>query len=272
MDAFWGNSILESEHTGMVKISINKSLFLSVILCGIGFFGSCEDLSAVLAEAQKKDAAMETSAALALYLQADKLSPDNPTVLVGIAKQYGESMVDTTNKDTKIQRGEISLRYAKKALQVAPDFSDAHLAVAVCYGRLMDYEGAKTKVEYSRLVKIHADKAISLDPRSDYAWHLLGRWHRGIAEITPVVRGFAKVVYGGLPDGSNAEAAKAFRKAISLNPDRLAHYIELGIALLADGHLKEGKSFIEKGLSMPVKEKGDPESKAQGKAALADLE
>ena len=192
-------------------------------------------------------------------------------VLLGIAKQYAESMADVPDAASKKRAAETAVAYSKKALKLAPNHGEAHLSLSISYGRLLDFQGAKKKVELSRLVKNHADKAIRLNPNSDYAWHMLGRWHRGIVNVDPLMKGLAKIVYGGLPEASNREAIDAFKKAIELNPNRLSHHIELGMALCDIGKKKEGRAAIERGLSMPVRERADPDTKRRGKLFLSKL-
>jgi hypothetical protein len=49
------------------------------------------------------------------------------------------------------------------------------------------------------------------------------------------------------------------------------HYIELGKAYAQAGHPDEARRYLEKGLSMPSKEKEDPTLKQSGRAVLASL-
>ena len=217
------------------------------------------------------DAQLQTAGALDAYLEAEKLQPDNPELLIKIAKQYGESMVDLADEDRRRAAGEQALAYAQRAVTLAPELADAHLAVAICYGRLLDLVPAREKVEYSRQVKVHTEKAIALDERSDYAWHMLGRWHRAVADTGALLKGIVKVVYGGLPDASHADAAAAFEKAVSLKPDRVAHHIELGLTYAAMDRDADARNALERGLALPSKERDDPDTKSRGKTALADL-
>jgi tetratricopeptide (TPR) repeat protein len=79
------------------------------------------------------------------------------------------------------------------------------------------------------------------------------------------------LLYGQLPKGSYEEAEHDMKKAISLNPDRLMHYIELGRIYADMGKNEEAREFINKGLAMPDAEKDDPETKQRGRETLAKL-
>lgn len=226
----------------------------------------------LIARGDALDAQLKTAEALAIYLDAEKLTPDDPDLLIKIAKQYGESMVDLKDDEARLAAGRKALEYARRAQALAPGMAEAHLAVAICYGRLLDLLPAREKVEYSRQVKIHTEKAIELDSRSDYAWHMLGRWHRAVADTGALLKGIVKIVYGGLPDASHEEAAAAFEKAITLNPDRVAHHIELGLTYASMGKSTEARTAINRGLALPSRERDDPDTKTRGREALGNLE
>ena len=148
----------------------------------------------------------------------------------------------------------------------------AQLALAVSYGRVAPYLDNKTKIAYSKLVKEHADKARQLDPKSnDLVYHVLGAWNYELANLNPVLRAIAQLIYGKLPNASNEAAAENFKKAIELNPRRLANHIELGRTYAAMGKDDEARTALEKGLSLPIRQRDDPETKARGRAALKKL-
>ncbi|HEY2799286.1 MAG TPA: tetratricopeptide repeat protein, partial [Chthoniobacterales bacterium] len=59
--------------------------------------------------------------------------------------------------------------------------------------------------------------------------------------------------------------------AIEINPNRLIHYIELGHIYVQMGRKQDARKYIEKGLSMPDKEKDDPEMREVGRQLLQKL-
>jgi len=217
------------------------------------------------------DARSECDAALQYYLPAEKIDPDNGALLVKISRQYALRMNDLPNKADKVASGKTALAYAERAVAAAPRDCDSHLALAICLGKLTPFIGAKEKIEASRRIKTAADQAVALDPKNDYARHLLGRWHQSLANIGGATRMLAGAIYGGLPAASNDEAVKCFKKSISLNPKRLIHVIELGRTYAMMGRKAEAKQYLEQGLSMPEKEKDDAETKQRGRESLKEL-
>jgi tetratricopeptide (TPR) repeat protein len=120
-------------------------------------------------------------------------------------------------------------------------------------------------------MKSHAERAIELAPTNDLAWHLLGRWHQAMAEVGPMLRGLVKLAYGGLPAASIEESISCLRKAVSLNPNRVAHQIELGRSLALAGKRDDALAALERGLTLPNRERDDPGTKARGRETLANL-
>jgi hypothetical protein len=126
-------------------------------------------------------------------------------------------------------------------------------------------------VEASKRIKTAAENAVKIDPKNDYAWHLLGRWHQSLANIGGATRALAGIIYGKLPAASNETAVECFRKAIALNSKRLVHFVELGRTYEMMGRKAEAKRYLELGLSMPNQEKDDPETKQRGRTSLKEL-
>jgi len=214
---------------------------------------------------------LEAKKALQCYLPAEKLNPDNVSLLVRIAREYRHLMSDASQKDDKLKLGRTAVDYSKRAVALAPDDPESQLALAISYGKILPFVGNKEKMEMSRLVKAAAEKVTKLDPKNDLGWHVLGRWHLVLAEISGVKRALAQVVYGKMPDASNEEAVRYFEKAIALNPNRLMHYIELGRTYAQMDRKEEARRLITKGLGMRETEKDDPETKEKGREILEKL-
>ncbi len=249
--------------------------FRSLAAASLLFLGSAAGQAQTLAEHVAKgdaaDKSFNPALALKSYLVAEKLDPDSVGLLLSIARQYRHLMCDVANVGDKLKYGNISLLYANRAAKLAPNDSDAQLSPAITYGKMLRYEGKGDQVAASPLIKAAADRAIKLNPRNDTAWHVLGRWHQSLANISGARRSIGEVLYGKLPVGTNAEAIACFTKAISLNPGRLRHYIELGRTYAQMENNTDARRYLVKGLKMPNKEKDDYELKALGKEALAGL-
>jgi Flp pilus assembly protein TadD len=100
---------------------------------------------------------------------------------------------------------------------------------------------------------------------------VLGRWHRIASDVGSVRRALASVAYESLPPASIDEGIKCLERAVALNPNRLMHHIELGIAYAQAGRKDDARRSLAKGLGMPSREKDDAGSKESGRAVLDSL-
>ncbi len=248
---------------------------LSVLAIAItllsGSRASAQTAPELIEKGDVHDNRFEANAALNYYLPAEKLEPKNVELLLRIARQYRHLMSDVPSNAEKIRLGTISLGYAQRAAALGPASSDAQLSPAITYGKMLSIQGKKEQVEASSRIKVSAEKSIRLNPQNDLAWHILGRWHQVLANIGAVKRTLGSLIYGQLPTTTNEEAIKCFEKAISLNPGRLRHYIELGRTYAQMGRTADAQRYIKKGLAMPNQEHDDPELKERGRDTLKTL-
>jgi tetratricopeptide (TPR) repeat protein len=242
----------------------------SVVLGGAAF--AAESADELIKNGDIFYGKLQAAEALKFYLPAEKIEPKNVRLLVHISREYRHLMSDASTPAEKRRLGGIAVDYANRAAALEPGDPDAQLAVAISYGLIQPLEGNRERIEASRIVKAAADKTIRLDPSNDLGWHVLGRWHKELADISAFQRTMAQAIYGViLPQSTYGEAVTCFEKAIQLNPNRLIHYIELGSVYAQMGRSEEARQLIAKGLAMQNTEKDDPEVKRQGRELLAKL-
>ncbi|MDD5199720.1 MAG: hypothetical protein PHC88_07940 [Terrimicrobiaceae bacterium] len=241
-------------------------MLLAIPLCAHG-----QSIADFIKQGDALDARNQNAAALEILLKADAIKPNDAEILRRIAKQYSQQMEAESTSPANKALGRQALDYAKRAKAADPQNANARVALAICYGKVAFLEPARTKIEYSRLIKDEADAAIRLDASNDYAWHVLGRWNYELANFNPALRFLAQVIYGKFPDASNARAAECFEKAIALQPGRVIHHVELGRACAALGRKDEARAELKKGLDLPSREKDDDESKDRARQTLKAL-
>jgi tetratricopeptide (TPR) repeat protein len=228
-------------------------------------------VSELIQQGEVHDLKFNPNEALKSYLPAEKLAPNNVDLLLRIARQYRHKSADAAANAEKTRFSAIGLDYARRAVALAPENSEAHLSVAIGYAKSLELFSSKEKMNALRHVKNSADKAIALNSKNDVAWYILGRWHEKVAELSSLKRKVAEFAYGSLPAATNEEAARCFRKAISLNPSRSPYHVDLGITCAAMQNKVDAKIHLEKGLALPSTGKDDPETKKRGKQALLAL-
>jgi tetratricopeptide (TPR) repeat protein len=226
------------------------------------------DIDAWAVQARTAEKHFDSRTALELYRRIDTARPNDAAVLQKISQQYSDLTAETSDVSEKKHLCVEALSYAERAVALQPKNPVNVLSLAICYGKLAGYSDLRTKLEYSKRVQRYAEEALQLDPNYDYANHVLGRWNYEVASLGPGTRFLVKLIYGGLPPASTAEAVRYLRRAVELSPQLPSHRVELGFALLADGQTAAAKATFEAALAMPQREKYDEESFKRAREAL----
>ena len=201
----------------------------------------------------------DAAGAFKLYSRAEPLATNCPDLCV-MARRYCDLMHDTTSAELQKTLAEKALACSFRAVQVDPKNATAHLSVAVCYAKNFPYTNNQTKVNWSKLMKAECETGLALDPKQDIGYYLLGRWNFDVANMNFILKGLLKIVYGGLPQASNEEAIKNFKKAIELAPNRIIHHRELAKAYEAVGETKLAASELEKCRKLKPMDRDDEEA------------
>lgn len=183
-------------------------------------------------------------AAFLFFIQSGRAAETNTVeALCQQTQDYCDQMFTAKTKDAQKKLAALALDSALRAVAADTNSAKAHLCVAVAYAKNFPFSDTRTQVEFSRRIKIEAETAIRLDPTNDISYYLLARWQFGVANMNFLVKGFVKIVYGGLPAASNDEAIRNFQTAIRLAPKRIIHRAELARVYHAIG--EEGLALAE---------------------------
>ena len=207
---------------------------VSVLIVVLFFYGNHlygqETAKELIKKGDQYHGAGKLQTSLDTFLKANEISPKNAEIMWRIARSYSNLGDEEKSKDNKEKaRGlyQKSEKYARSGVKINPNHSFCHTYIGVAVGNIALTESIKRKVQLSVVVKNEVMKAIELDDKNDTAHHLLARWHRGVANLSWIERGFAKIFYGGLPSASHEEAIKHFEEAVKILPTYINHHLEL---------------------------------------------
>ena len=251
-------------------VNTRRARFLAAALAGLASLRATET-APLLRDALAAEARHDSRAALELFQRADAARPGDAFIQQKLSRQLSDLTVETADLAEKERLCLGALAHAQQAVELKPDDAVNVLSVAICYGKLATYADTRKKIEYSRLVKEHAERALALNPAYDYAHHVLGRWHYEVASLGATTRFFVRLIYGGLPPAFTAEAVRHLRRAVELAPQLPSHRVELGLALIADGQRELARQTLTQALALPKREKYDDEAWRRAREALAKL-
>jgi len=192
---------------------------------------------------------------------------------VGLLWRASLTRVDlgkTTEGSTTQHHYQEALTLAETALTVDASEANAHLAKAVAEGRIALDAGTKERVQRSRKVKEHADRAIEIDSTLAAAYHVRGRWNREVSDLNFIERTIVKTVYGGLPDASFEQAVRDFKRAIELENVRF-HHLELGKTYLKMDQEADARAAFQAVLDLPKNEYFDDQYREEAETLLDEM-
>jgi len=203
-------------------------------------------------------------------MRAEAQTPrDNAVLLARLSRAWADTVDVSANPAEAKKAARRALDLAEQAVKADPKNAQAHLALAIACGKWTDFVDAKTKLALSRQIRTEAEQAIALDPKLDLAYHVLGRWHLGVASVNPLFRFGARLTVGALPPASLQEAARNLEKAVELSPKTIIHHQHLALAYQALGKHNEAANQWRKVLELPATDREDEQAKQQARAALA---
>lgn len=247
-------------------------LLLCIVHLGIVHALAAQEAFDLIRAGDRRADGFEHQAALAQYKLAYQADSSNCTALWKIAETC-INIGEESNETVQRQYYYAAEKWALRALEQCPDEPNAHFFVAVSSGLLALYEGGKSKISRSVTVKEQAEQTLALDPNHHGAYHVLGRWHRELANVGWVLKALAKLLYGGVPPGASNEAAvENFKKAIAISPQWIVHYKELGLTYMAMKRWREARQAFEAVLELPVQDHQDEFHKRRAREFLAELQ
>ncbi len=247
-----------------------KLFTVSVFFLFTFFKLAAQDFAAVVTAAEKLEAKPDEMAALAKYKEALKLQPINIHVLSKcsqLCSRIGQRQTNNTTRDDFYAAAKI---YAQTALKISPTDSDANTSMAIMLGRATLTKSGKEKVAGAKDLKKHVDLALKSNPANFLAWHVLGRWHYEISNLSAMEKAAVKVFYGGFPASSLKESIAALEKVKALAPGFILNHIELAKAYHRNKENVKAKAIITAMLLLPNHTEDDPSIKEAGKKYLKE--
>ncbi|MEC5146219.1 hypothetical protein [Chitinophaga sp. 212800010-3] len=241
-------------------------LFMTVL------FVKAQSVTDMMEEARQLEKQMKESDAFEKDKEILKIQPNDLDALNQASQLCSRIGNRQKSKDDKVNYFNQAKSYAQKALAVNPNSADANLSMAIAMGRIALISGAKDKVAASKDIKKYSELAIKFNPQLGQAYHVLGKWNYEVANLNVFERGAAKMLFGGLPDGSLQNAVTNYEKCMQLDPGFLLNYYELARAYKANDQQDKAIDVLKKALTLRSITQDDASIKADCKKMLDDLQ
>lgn len=209
--------------------------------------------------------------ALATCLKALEKDPNNYGALWRaslLKSRIGNRIVDDPTEQSNYYRSAKDL--AGRAIKANPNDAEGYFVMSVAMGRIALISGSKEKVAASADIKKNADEALRLNNRHAGAWHILGRWNYGVANLNFAEKAAANVLFGGVPKGaSNENAVNCYNNALANRPNYILYMYDLAEAHYTMGEKAKAKEVLNKAIALPAVTPDDPTTQAKCRALLA---
>ncbi len=233
---------------------------ISTLLLFIAFsMGSSAQSNDVLYKkglAHKK--AGENDKYLAIFQQLIAADSNNVSYLTNCSFAYSKAGYHQPTEKEKQAYYKKAEKLARKAIGINPKDAQSHYTHAVALGRINENASSRQKLMNARIIRARAEKAIELDPKLAGAFHIMGRWHRTIADFNAMEKAMINTFMGGVPEGGTFEDAVInFQKAVKLEPNYSLHMYELALTYYKMKNKSYAKAFLTKAMALPVKNEDD---------------
>ena len=219
----------------------------------------------------------KSSEALVELKKALALAPDDPEVLIWTARTYvdvGDMIPETAAgwRENRLERYRAAERYARQAIKADPKSTWPYFFLAVALGKTAEFSSVKRQIALAQEIRKATDTAIALDPDNGFAYHVLGVWHRRMAEINQTERLLAKLfLLGSVPAGRLDDSVRHLKKALEYNPDVINHHLELARTYQALDKPELARRHLDRVTELPIRFSDDAIHKRKALELLQDI-
>jgi tetratricopeptide (TPR) repeat protein len=253
----------------MIKQAIKRYCFCLLLVLSV--HGLAQDAPTLLREADRLEHSFRETDALQKYREVLKQQPNNLTALCRSSDLSSRIGHRQSNKKVQADYYKAARHYAETALKVNPQSPEANFVMAVAMGRMAMLTSGKEKIKYVNDIRRYAENTLKYDPNNFKAFHVLGKWHYEVSNLSSFERTMARLLFGGLPSASLQDAIRYYEKSRSLQPDFSINYLELAKAYHRNDEKKKAIDLLTRLQSMPNRIEDDIRIKKEGKELLEEI-
>jgi len=250
---------------------LNK-VFASAALLLLSAFSYAQTADEIVEQARQQEKQMKDAAALSLYKDALKVQPENIAALTGASELSSREGNRAGDKDEKVRIYSEAKGYAEQAIKLAPENAEANYVMAVALGTAATTVGAKEKVAAYKEVKRYAELAVKFNPQYAKAYYVLGKLNYDMANMNALEKAAAKMLFGGMPEGSLQSAIANYEKCRKLDPSLLQNYQDLAKAYKENEELEKSIEVLRKAVTLRPIYQDDLAIKSACKKMLEEME
>ncbi|MBC8191778.1 MAG: hypothetical protein ISR87_14150 [Candidatus Marinimicrobia bacterium] len=256
---------------------------LMILILSFASFGFAQDVfedslvlvdpvTDLLMQAEVAHDAKDYEATMKLLKAAEELDGQNEEVIWKISRGYFD-FADRKPNDTEYKKKYIydGRTYAEKALALNDKSAGGHKWYAIHHGQIGEAEGTEQKIKNSYGMRDHTMLAIKYDPSNAGNYHVMGRWHYALSDLSWLERQVASIIYATPPEASFEEALEFFKKAHELDKKDIRNMLYIGYCYDELDNEKEAADWFNMAINANATSESDRGLQAEAKEALDDL-
>ena len=223
-----------------------------------------QDINVLTKEAEKLESSFHEYDALEKYKEVLRHQPTNLNALCRSSDLCSRIGHRQTDNSKKVDYFKAAKTYAEVAIKINAQSSEANFVMSLAMGRMAQISSGKEKIQYVNEIRKYAENTLKYDPNSFKAYHVLGKWNYEVSNLTPIERGLARLLFGGLPKASLRDAIRYYEKSKSIEPGFALNYLELAKAYHRSGQNEKARELLRKLETIPNKIEDDSRIKKEG--------
>jgi len=218
-----------------------------------------QSVSELLSVGDRESVARRPAAALSNYERAIQAEPKSYVALWKAAREAVDLGEFETNIPTRTALYVRATDYARRAVAANANDAEGHFQLSRAVGRTALAANPRDRVKYAVEVRETALKALQFQPRHPGALHVLGVWNAEVMRLNGILRSVAKAFLGGqvLSSASWAEAIRYLELAVTVEPNRLVHHLDLARIFRDAGRPNEARAAYQAALRAPLQDAND---------------
>lgn len=247
--------------------------YLTASLLIIASRATAQSATEHIALGDRAHAALDARTALAHYEAAAAANPQSYPA----QWKSSRSLMDLSSGEHNAQRRDslygAAETYARRAIALAPHEAEGHFSLARALGKTALTQSPRGRIKYAKDIRNEALKCLDIDPKHAGCLHVMGMWNAEVRRLNGFVRNFARTFLGGQIFGSATwdQAISYMEQAVALEPNRIAHRIDLADIYRDAGQKEKAEEEYEMVIKLPATDYSDAGSKAYARAALKRL-
>ncbi len=207
-------------------------------------------------------------------LQIDPRDFEATTKLSRAYLDFGDMIPESAPewREKRLKQYRKAEEYARQAIALDPNSTWGHFYLAAALGDIALVSPTGKQIDLAGEIRSSLEKAIDLDPKNGFAYHVYGIWHRKMAEIGKTSRLVASVVYGRSPPSGNLEKSIEYlKKAVALNPEVIVSRLELARSYIAAENWPMARSALVPIRRLPIQFSDDAKHKQAAEQILEQI-